>query len=92
MSSIACACGTLNLEPDQVVGRETQELYLGGLRRALHGLSTKYLRDHVDEYLVAWDQARERGDEDLIARTQAEWNAVWDEIDWRDAKESEVAL
>jgi hypothetical protein len=91
MSSIACSCGALNLERDQVVGRETQELYRLGFRRALSGLSTKWLRDHVDVYLVAWDQARERGDEALIARTQAEWNAVWDEIDWRDAMASEVA-
>ena len=91
MSSIACSCRALNLERDQVVGRETQELYRLGFHRALRGLSTKWLRDHVDEYLVAWDQARERGDEALIARTQAEWKAVWDETDWRDAMASEVA-
>jgi hypothetical protein len=60
-------------------------------RRALSGLSTKWLRDYVDEYLVAWDQARERGDEDAICRAEAEWNAVWDEIDRRNAMAREAA-
>jgi hypothetical protein len=67
------------------------ELQLLGFRRALRGLSTKYLRNHVDWYLVACEEALERGDEDLFARTLAEYIAVWDEIDWRDAMESEVA-
>jgi hypothetical protein len=91
MSSIACSYGAPNLERHPTVGRETRDVHLVGVRRALSSLSTKWLRDHVDEYLVAWEQARERGDDDAIVRAEAEWNAVWDEIDWRDAMASEVA-
>ena len=91
MSSIACSHRAPNHECHHTVSHKTRPFHLAGFRRALHGLSTKYLRDHVDEYLVAWDQARERGDNGAIVRAEAEWNAVWDEIDWRDAIASEVA-
>ena len=91
MSSIPCSHGAPNFERHHTVGRESRDVHLVGFRRALHGLSTKYPRDHVDEYLVAGDQARERGDDDAIVRAEAEWKAVWDEIDWHDATAREAA-
>jgi hypothetical protein len=92
MSSIACARVTVNRDRHHAPSCQTQDVQLIGFRRALRGLSTKYLHDHVDGYLVAWDQARERGGGDLIDRTEAECNAVWDGIDRRDDIVSRVAL
>ena len=64
---------------------------LESCRRGLHHFTTKCLRDPVDVYLVAWDDARERGDGEAVARGEAQWNAIGDEIDRCEAIASEVA-
>jgi hypothetical protein len=76
---------------DPADGAETRVADLESFRRSLRPLSSKYLRDGVDVYLEAWDEARGRGDHDAIVRAEAEWNAAWDEIDWHDAMAREAA-
>ena len=80
-----------SLSQDRADGAETRVADLESFRRGLRHLREKYLRDHVDLYLVAWDEAREQGDHDAIVRARAEWNADWDEIERRNAIPSEAA-
>jgi hypothetical protein len=76
---------------DRADDAETWVPDLERFRRGLRHQSVKYLRHHVDLYLVAWDEATAQDDNHAIVRARAEWNAVWDEIERRNAIPSEAA-
>lgn len=55
------------------------------VRMALRHLTLKDLRDHVDLYLVAEEEASARGDHDTAAQAGAVCTAFWNEIERREA-------
>ena len=55
------------------------------VRAALRFVSLKDLRDHVDLYLVAEEEASARGDHVTAAHAGAVGTAFWNEIERREA-------